>query len=55
MNESDIKEIVTAHELVLFAKGTAMQPMCGFSANAIQLLNKLGKPFQVVNIFDDPE
>ncbi len=55
MNESDIKHIVDSNKLVLFAKGSAMQPMCGFSANAIQMVDKLGKPFQVVNIFDDPE
>lgn len=55
MNEADIKNIVDSNKLVLFAKGSAMQPMCGFSANAIHMINKLGKPFSVVNIFDDPE
>lgn len=54
MDTNDIKKIVESHKLVLFAKGSKMQPMCGFSANAIHWVSRLGKPFEVVNIFDDP-
>ena len=53
MNKEDIKEIVENNKIVVFAKGTMFQPMCGFSQNAIHWLNQLGKPFTVVNIFDD--
>lgn len=53
MNKEDIKEIVESNKIVVFAKGTMFQPMCGFSQNAIYWLNQLGKPFTVVNIFDD--
>jgi len=53
MNKEDIKEIVEGNKIVVFAKGTLFQPMCGFSANAFHWLNQLGKPFTVVNIFDD--
>ncbi len=49
-----IKKIVTENLIVLFAKGTKEQPMCGFSHRAIQVLNLVGEPFEVVNIFDDP-
>lgn len=49
----DIKNKVGEHKLVIFAKGTKEQPMCGFSMRAIQIANQLGKPFEVVNIFDD--
>ena len=48
-----IKKIVTDNPIVLFAKGTKEQPMCGFSHRAIHILNLLGKPFEVVNIFDE--
>ena len=48
-----IKKLVTENSLVLFAKGTKDQPMCGFSHRAIQVLNEIGQPFEVVNIFDD--
>ena len=49
-----IKKVVTENSLVLFAKGTKEQPMCGFSHRAIQVMTQLGEPFEVVNIFDDP-
>ena len=28
--------------------------MCGFSHRAIHVMDQIGKPFEVVNIFDDP-
>ena len=49
-----IQKIVTDNLLVLFAKGTKDQPMCGFSHRAIEVLNLIGEPFEVINIFDDP-
>ncbi len=48
-----IKEIVEQNKIVVFAKGTKFQPMCGFSARAMEILNATGKPYEVVNIFDD--
>jgi len=48
-----IKKIVTDNPIVLFAKGTKEQPMCGFSHRAIEILNQVGKPFEVINIFDE--
>ena len=53
MNSQDIQDIVEKNQIVIFAKGTMFQPMCGFSANAIHWINQLQKPFTVVNIFDD--
>ncbi len=52
-NSDTVKETVQSDKLVLFAKGTRFQPMCGFSAKAIDILERLGKEFTVVNIFDD--
>ncbi len=48
-----IAEIVKAQPVVLFAKGSRHEPMCGFSARAIDLLERVGTDFEVVNIFDD--
>jgi monothiol glutaredoxin len=45
---------VKDHELVIFAKGSKHAPMCGFSARAIEIVRSYDKPFEVVNIFDDP-
>ena len=49
-----VKTKVTKNRILLFAKGTKDQPMCGFSHRAIHIMNLLGEPFEVVNIFDDP-
>ncbi len=55
MNTQDrIKEIVTSNPVVLFMKGTAQFPQCGFSGRAIQILNACGvsAPF-TVNVLAD--
>ncbi|MGI4816107.1 MAG: Grx4 family monothiol glutaredoxin [Janthinobacterium lividum] len=50
-----IQQIVSAHPVVLFMKGTAQFPMCGFSGRAIQLLGACNiKPF-TVNVLEDGE
>jgi monothiol glutaredoxin len=51
-----IKQIVTGHPVVLFMKGTAQFPMCGFSGRAIQILKACGvaQPY-TVNVLEDPE
>ena len=49
-----IKEIVTANPVVLFMKGTAQFPQCGFSGRAMQVLKACGvdQPF-TVNVLAD--
>ena len=49
-----IKEIVTSHPVVLFMKGTAQFPQCGFSGRAMQVLKACGvdHPF-TVNVLAD--
>ena len=37
-----IDQIVKGHKVVLFMKGTAQFPMCGFSGRAIQVLKACG-------------
>lgn len=48
-----IEEIVKAKPVVLFGKGTRFEPMCGFTARAIDILDRIGTDFEVVNIFED--
>ncbi|MGB7480895.1 MAG: Grx4 family monothiol glutaredoxin [Burkholderiaceae bacterium] len=51
-----IKETVTQHPIVLFMKGTAQFPQCGFSSRAVELLKASGVDNLVtVNVLDDPE
>ncbi|WP_322997605.1 Grx4 family monothiol glutaredoxin [Castellaniella sp.] len=51
-----IRETVTSHPVVLFMKGTAQFPQCGFSGRAIQILKEVGVTKLVtVNVLDDAE
>jgi len=51
-----IKETVTSTPVVLFMKGTAQFPQCGFSGRAIQILKACGvNNVATVNVLDDPE
>jgi monothiol glutaredoxin len=43
---------VKSSDVVLFMKGTAQFPMCGFSGQVVQILDYLGVPFKGVNVLD---
>ena len=46
---------VKTNDVVLFMKGTADMPMCGFSGRTVQILQHLGVPFKDVNVLADDE
>ncbi|MBI1835244.1 MAG: Grx4 family monothiol glutaredoxin [Burkholderiales bacterium] len=49
-----IKDTVTQNTVVLFMKGTAQFPQCGFSGRAIQILKACGaENIVTVNVLDD--
>ena len=51
-----IDELVKGNDVVLFMKGSASFPMCGFSGRAIQILKASGvdpKELKTVNVLDD--
>ena len=49
-----IQKTVTEHPVVLFMKGTAQFPQCGFSGRAVQILKSCGvKNVVTVNVLDD--
>lgn len=51
-----IKRIVDENPVVLFMKGTAQFPMCGFSGRAVQVLKACGvDQFKTVNVLEDEE
>lgn len=50
-----IDEIVKKDDIVLFMKGTALFPQCGFSSRAIAILDHLGVAFRTVDVLQDPE
>ena len=53
-----IDDLVKSNDLVLFMKGNASFPMCGFSGRAIQILKAVGvdtRTLKTVNVLDDAE
>ena len=52
---SRIDEIVNSSDVVLFMKGTALFPQCGFSSRAIAILDHLGVGYETVDVLQDPE
>ena len=50
-----IDALVKASPVVLFMKGSALFPQCGFSARAVSILDHLGVAFQGVDVLQDPE
>jgi len=50
-----IGEIVNSKDVVLFMKGTALFPQCGFSSRAIAILEHLGVGYETVDVLQDPE
>ena len=51
-----INELVKYNDILLFMKGSASFPMCGFSGRAIQILKACGvdpKVVKTVNVLDD--
>ena len=50
-----IEEMVKSNDVVLFMKGTALFPQCGFSSRAVAILDHLGVPFETVDVLQDPE
>jgi monothiol glutaredoxin len=49
-----IKAEITDNPVMLYMKGTAMFPQCGFSARVVQILTHMGVPFQTANVLEDP-
>jgi monothiol glutaredoxin len=50
-----IDSIVKASPVVLFMKGTALFPQCGFSSRAIAILEHLGTEYETVDVLQDQE
>lgn len=51
-----ISDIVHQNRVVLFMKGTAQFPMCGFSGRAVQILKACGvDDLKTVNVLEDEQ
>jgi monothiol glutaredoxin len=49
-----IKDAIDSNKVLLFMKGTPEQPMCGFSARTVGVLQSLEAPFAAVDVLPDP-
>lgn len=50
-----IRQDLANNDVVLYMKGTAVFPQCGFSAAVVQVLNSLDVTFKSVNVLEDEE
>lgn len=48
-----IDNLIKHNDVVLFMKGTADMPLCGFSARVVAILNHLKVNFVDVNVLED--
>ena len=54
--QTQIDQLVKSNDIVLFMKGNASFPMCGFSGRAIQIIKACGidpKTVKTVNVLED--
>ncbi len=52
---SRISDIVTTNDVVLFMKGTPLFPQCGFSSQAVAILDHLNVAYESVDVLQDME
>ncbi len=50
-----IGTLLTDNPVVLFMKGTPLFPQCGFSSQAVAILERLGVEYESVDVLADPE
>jgi monothiol glutaredoxin len=49
-----IRRTIAENDVVLFMKGVAAAPQCGFSSLVVRVLDHLEVPFRDVNVLADP-
>ncbi len=53
--QETIETEIKSNDVVLFMKGTAQMPQCGFSSKVAGVLNYMGVPFRDINVLEDDE
>lgn len=53
--KSKIENYLNSNRVVLFMKGSASFPQCGFSARAVAILNELGTEFTDVDVLSSED
>jgi monothiol glutaredoxin len=53
--QEKISQQIAANNILLYMKGNAEMPMCGFSAKAVNMLKSCGMPFATIDVLQDEE
>ena len=51
--QEKIKQQITENDIILYMKGNAELPMCGFSARAVNILKSCGAKFATIDVLQD--
>lgn len=54
-SQETIQQTISENDVVLYMKGSASFPQCGFSGRAVQILTACGAEFTGVDVLSDPE
>ena len=53
--QDKIKQQIAENNIILYMKGNAELPMCGFSARAVNILKSCGATFATIDVLKDEE
>ena len=53
--QDKIKAQISDNDIVLYMKGNAMFPQCGFSGRAVEILKACGADFETVDVLSNPD
>ena len=53
--QARIQAEISENPVMLYMKGTALFPQCGFSARVVQILTHLEVPFKTANVLEDAD
>jgi len=51
--KEQLNKLIGEHDLIVFMKGNAMLPQCGFSAQVVEILKRLDVSFDTFDILQD--
>ena len=53
--QDKIKQQIESNAIILYMKGNAEMPMCGFSARAVNILKQCGAKFATIDVLQDED
>lgn len=49
----EIEREVAEKTILVYGKGTKAMPLCGFTLETVEFFNRLGYPFEVIDVLED--